>query len=91
MYNVFVTREALRSAVMKGVRIVSTQTIGLRVAGTIFGLIAVGQLTRFVAGVGITVAGFTVPLWPSAIATIILVTLCVWMWRLSLPSGGEHT
>ena len=67
------------------------QTIGLRVAGTIFGLIAIAQLARFVAGVGVTVAGFTVPLWPSAIASLVMVALSVWLWRLSRPSGGRRT
>ena len=53
------------------------------VAGTIFGIMAGGQLARFLTGVEIRVAGQLVPLWASALVTLIAGGLCVWLWRLS--------
>jgi hypothetical protein len=59
------------------------QTVGLRVAGVIFGLIAVAQLLRLVTEVEVLVAGYMMPLWPNAVAFVIFSGLSLWMWRLS--------
>lgn len=61
----------------------NSQTIGLRVAGTIFGLMGLVQLTRLCIRPEITVAGHVLPLWPSAVAVVVLGGLSVWMWKLS--------
>ncbi len=49
-----------------------SQIIGLRVAGTIFGIMSLGQLVRLLARVEVLVAGHPMPLWPSALAAVIL-------------------
>jgi hypothetical protein len=59
--------------------------LGLRVAGTVFGLGCLGQLLRLVARIEVLVAGHQVPLWPSAIAVVIAGGMSVWLWRLSIP------
>jgi hypothetical protein len=59
--------------------------LGLRVAGTVFGLGCLGQVLRLVARIEVLVAGHQVPLWPSAIAVVIAGGLSVWLWRLSIP------
>jgi hypothetical protein len=64
----------------------NSQIIGLRVAGTIFGLGCLGQFLRLVAQVDVLVAGHQVPLWPSAIAAMIAGGLSVWLWKLSRPA-----
>ena len=61
----------------------NSQTVGLRVAGIIFGLVAVAQLLRLVTQVEVLVAGHAVPLWPNAVALVIAGGLSVWLWRLS--------
>jgi len=61
----------------------NSQILGLRVAGTIFGLGCLGQMLRLVARVEVLVAGHQVPLWPSAIAAVIAGGLSVWLWKLS--------
>ena len=61
----------------------NSQILGLRVAGTLFGLMALGQLVRLVIQPEILVAGHQMPLWPSALAFVILGALALWMWKLS--------
>ena len=65
-----------------------SRTVGLRVAGVVFGLVCLAQLTRLVTGVEVLVAGYSVPLWPNAIAAAVAGGLSFWMWRLS--AGGER-
>jgi hypothetical protein len=59
------------------------QTIGLRVAGAVFGLMALAQLVRLVIRPEVLVAGHPMPLWPSALAFVILGGLSLWMWKLA--------
>lgn len=56
---------------------------GLRVASVLFGLMALGQLWRVFARPEVLGAGAPMPIWPSVVALIILVSLCIWLWRLS--------
>ena len=60
-----------------------SQILGLRVSGTVFGLISVAQLARFVARIEVIAAGYQIPLWPSALAFVILGALSLWMWKLA--------
>ena len=61
------------------------QIFALRVAGTLFGLMCLAQLARLLifSQVDIVVAGLHLPLWPSALAGIVLAALSVWMWKVS--------
>jgi len=59
------------------------QILGLRFAGTIFGIMSLAQLVRLVTGLEVIAAGYVIPLWISAPAFIFLVALSLWMWRLS--------
>jgi hypothetical protein len=61
----------------------NSQILGLQVAGTVFGLMAVAQLLRLIIRPEVLVAGQAMPLWPSAVALIILVGLSLWMWKLT--------
>jgi len=63
-----------------------SQILGLRVAGTLFGLMALIHLGRLVIRPDILVAGHAVPLWPSAVALVVLGGLSVWMWKISRNS-----
>ncbi len=60
-----------------------SQIIGLRAAGIVFGLMAFGQLSRLIVQPEVLVAGYILPLWPSALAFVILCCLSIWLWRLS--------
>jgi hypothetical protein len=61
----------------------NSQSVGLRVAAAIFGVIALLQLARLVTRFEVTFGGHVVPYWPNAIALVIAASLSVWMWRLS--------
>jgi hypothetical protein len=50
----------------------NSPSLGLRVAGTVFGLMALAQLLRLVMRPEVLVAGHPLPLWPSGLAFVIL-------------------
>jgi hypothetical protein len=59
------------------------QILGLRVASITFALMSLAQLVRLVIQPEILVAGHRMPLWPSALALLILGSLSIWMWILA--------
>jgi hypothetical protein len=68
--------------VTEGVKM-NSQSLGLRVAGVIFGVAALAQLLRLVFQPEVLVAGHVIPFWPNALALAVFGGLCAWMWRLS--------
>jgi hypothetical protein len=68
----------------------NSQLMALRVAGTIFGLVCLAQIIRFLLGADVAVADHHLPLWPSAIAAVITGALAFWMWRLAIAGHGGH-
>ncbi len=44
-------------------------------------LMATAQLIRFILGVPVTAAGQEIPVWPSALAAVVLAALAVWLLR----------
>ena len=60
-----------------------SQIIGLRVASIVFGLMSLAQLVRFIMRAELLVAGYHLPLWPSALAFVVLGGLSLWLWSLS--------
>ena len=67
----------------------SSHILGLRVAGTVFGLMAVGQLIRLATRAEVRVAGWFVPFWLSGLAILVAGGLSCWLWRLSGCCGGK--
>jgi len=61
----------------------TSQTLGLRVAAVLFGLVGLVQLARLVTQVEVTIAGRAVPLWPNVVALVIAGALSAWLWWLS--------
>jgi hypothetical protein len=59
------------------------KNLGLRVAATIFGIVAVGHLLRLFIGFDFVVGTLGVPEWASGLAVIVLGTLSVWLFTLS--------
>ncbi|PCO04608.1 hypothetical protein AWR36_013430 [Microbulbifer flavimaris] len=55
----------------------------MRLSSILFGLMALGQLWRLVAQPQVLVSGAPVPVWPSALAFILLLALSIWLWRLA--------
>jgi ABC-type Co2+ transport system permease subunit len=61
----------------------NSQTLGLRVAGVIFGIVALAQLLRLVIQPEVLIDGWVIPLWPNAVALVLFAALCAWLWQLS--------
>jgi uncharacterized membrane protein len=59
------------------------QTLGLRVAGTIFGVVSAFHLLRLVLKFEIVVAGWPMPLWVNAVGAVVTGGLCIWLYRLA--------
>ncbi len=49
------------------------------VAGILFLLMAVAQLCRFILGIEVVAAGVVIPVWPSAVAAVVLALLSLWL------------
>lgn len=64
----------------------NSKDIGLRVAGTIFGIVALVHLWRLLTGFDAVVAGWQVPLWVNGLGAAVTGALCLWLWRLSVRS-----
>lgn len=60
-----------------------SQILGLRVAGTVFGFMSLAQLARLIMRAELLVAGYLIPLWPSALAFVFLGGLSLWLWKLA--------
>lgn len=61
----------------------NSRTVGLRVAGTIFGLMSLAQLLRWIIRLEIRLAGHFVPMRLSLVAFLVLAGLSAWLWSLS--------
>jgi len=61
---------------------------GLRVAGVIFAIFAIGHVVRLINHAQVTVGTHTIPMGVSWIALIVAAILCVWLWRLSSRAGS---
>ena len=49
------------------------------VAAILFLLMAVAQTCRFILGVPVVAGCMVIPLWPSAVAAVVLIALAVWL------------
>ena len=68
-----------------------SQILGLCVASIIFGLMSIAQLARIIINPEILVVGYRRPLWPSALAFVILAGLSIWLYKLSrLKTKNTH-
>ena len=54
----------------------------LIVSGVFFGFITIGQLIRLIFQVSVRIDSLILPMWPSVLAIILALTLCVWALRL---------
>jgi hypothetical protein len=59
------------------------------VAAPLFGALAVVQAVRFVQAWPVSVNGFSVPVWASAIAAVGFATLAILIWREGGARGGS--
>lgn len=58
-----------------------TKKAALNVAGTVFFLVAVLHLLRFIFHVPVTIGHYAVPSWPSLAMAILAFLLSLWMFK----------
>ena len=56
------------------------------VVGILLLIMAIVQLCRFIFKINIIAAGMEFPLWPSAMAAVVLAALAIWL----LKERGKH-
>jgi hypothetical protein len=61
-----------------------TKDLGLRIAGTIFGIVAIAHLLRLITGASVLIELWTLPMWMSVLGLIVTGILSVWLWKISL-------
>jgi hypothetical protein len=59
-----------------------TKDIAMRMAGTIFGIVALIHLLRIITGASVVIAGFSLPLWFSVMGFLATGCLCIWLWLI---------
>jgi len=70
---------------------INSKILGLRVAGTIFGIVAVLHLLRVVIGIPIAISGWMLPMWVNVLGFAGSGLLCVWLWWLSFGQAWDSS
>ena len=60
-----------------------SKDIALRIAGTIFGIVAILHLLRLITGAPVVIAGWELPMMLSMVGLIVTAVLCIWLWLQS--------
>ncbi len=69
----------------------NSKTRALRVSGTIFRLMCIAQLLRFLAQIEMLVDGHQVPLRLSAVVVVVMGGLSSWVWTVSCSMGTQSS
>jgi hypothetical protein len=59
----------------------------LRIAGTIFGIVAIMHFLRIVTGIPVVIGDFLFPVWINWMGMIVTLILCIGLWRISLQEN----
>ena len=70
---------------------INSKILGLRVAGTIFGIVAGLHLLRVVTGASMVIAGWMLPIWVNVLGFAGSGLLCVWLWWLSFGQAWDSS
>ena len=66
----------------------NSQILGLRVAGTIFGLMCLAHLFRLIYRIEVIIGGHQIPLRLSVVGLVLTGCLSLWLWKLSKPAAA---
>jgi hypothetical protein len=61
----------------------NSKLLGLRISGTIFGIVALLHLYRVISGISVVIGDWMLPIWVNIIGFIGTVFLSTWLWWLS--------
>jgi hypothetical protein len=70
-----------------------SQSVGLRVASVLFGLMCLAHVARLVMGLEVQIGSHHVGNLLSVVGVVVGAALCVWLWRLAGPccvKAGEN-
>ncbi len=68
--------------------VMNSQTLGLRLSGTIFAVVCVAHLWRLFRHSDIIIGGYAMPMWASVVGLIIAGIMSIWMFRISATRGS---
>jgi hypothetical protein len=60
-----------------------SKNFGLRVAGSIFGIVAILHLLRLLLNVSIIISGWLLPTWINGVGFIGAALFCILLWKLA--------
>ncbi|MDP1622873.1 MAG: hypothetical protein Q8M08_11115 [Bacteroidales bacterium] len=60
-----------------------SKNLWLRIAGTIFGFVAILHLLRIITGVPVLIGGWLLPVWVNWMGLLATGFLGFWLWKLS--------
>jgi len=63
---------------------INSKILGLRVAGTIFGIVALLHLLRVVTMIPIMIGTWLMPIWFNVLGLVGATLVCLWLWLLSV-------
>ena len=67
----------------------NSQSLGLRVASIILGLMSLVHIWRLLfSHFTVQIGSHQLPIWGSGVAAVVIGGLSIWMWRLSSGRGG---
>ena len=65
-----------------------SKTLALRVAGTVFGIIALIHLLRLITGISVIIGGEPLPMWVNIVGLLATGFRCAWLWSLTVSTGS---
>ena len=66
-----------------------SKDVALKLAATIFGMVAVLHLLRLITGVTVVIAGWSMPAWINVLGFIATAILCAVLWWLSMTKDNN--
>jgi hypothetical protein len=61
----------------------SSKDLGLRISGTIFGIVSILHLLRLLTGASVIIAGYSLPVWVNVLGFFAGGFLCILLLRFS--------
>jgi hypothetical protein len=69
----------------------TTKDLALRVAGSIFGIVALTHLLRILTGASVVISGWSLPIWVNYMGFMATAYLCWWLWWLSTNKNSDSS
>jgi hypothetical protein len=77
------TKSNSTSSFIKKAYTMLSKKFGLRVAGLIFGVVAILHLIRLLLSVPVLISDYSLPVWVSYVGFVVTAFLSAWFWKLA--------